>query len=364
MGYVLYCCSGCGEIHRILRSCGHRFCPTCGVINTNKWAERTLANLLNIKHHHVVVTLPGWLRPMAKRNKKLIYNLMFSSAWTVIKGWFSYKHQVNCGVISVLHTAGSDLKYHPHIHMIVTGGGLSCGEVKLLQGDYLFRQEWFKQRFRWQFEQGLIEAYDSGDLKVAYRHEKRPYFLSWLKKKNDKDWAVSIQAPLKDATSIVRYVGRYTKRACLSEYKIESVEENHISFRYNDYKNTPRGQRPKEAIKRLHYVDFLDRLLQHVPQERFVQVRYYGVYATSKQKFLPEEWRNKSKEVPELLASEVENIEGDWENYRKEYRAHFGRDPLWCQHCQRPLTYIETVFPFIRSKRKKRKASVGGIDSS
>jgi len=364
MGYVQYSCTDCGEVHHILRSCGHRFCPTCGVNNTNKWAKKTLSNLLNIKHHHVVVTLPAWLRPMAKRNKVLVYNLLFRSAWEVIKGWFDYKHQMQGGLISVLHTSGADLKYHPHIHMIVTGGGLQSGKVKLLEGAYLFSHEWFKQRFRWQFQQGLIKAYDKEELQVVYRHQKRAYFLSWLKKNNEKDWVVSVQAPLENATSIVRYVGRYTKRACLSEYKIESVEDAHISFRYNDYKNTPKGERPKEAVKRLHYVDFLDKLLQHVPEEGFVQVRYYGIYATSKQKQLPIAWKNSPKEVPSILKEDIENIEGDWENYRKEYLAHYGRDPLWCPHCQRPLLYIQTVLPFTRKKRKKSVDKVIGIDSS
>ena len=370
MGYVQYCCTDCGEVHHILRSCGHRFCPTCGVVNTNKWAENTLSNLLNIKHHHVVVTLPAWLRPMAKRNAVLIYNLLFKASQRVIREWFDYKHHLTPGIISVLHTAGSDLKYHPHIHMIVTGGGMNDGQVSLLEGEYLFAQSWFKSRFRWQFQQGLIAAYDEGDLKVAYGHQKRAYFLSWLKKNNEKDWVVSIQAPLEDATSIVRYVGRYTKRACLSEYKIEEVGEDYISFRYNDYKNTPKGEKAKEAVKRLHYVDFLDRLLQHVPEEGFVQVRYYGIYSTSKQKLLPEEWRNSPKVVPSLLVEDGENIEGDWENYRKTYQAHYGRDPLWCEHCQRPLIYIQTVLPFTRKRKRggikgnKPKALVAGINSS
>jgi len=364
MGYVQYCCTDCGEVHHILRSCGHRFCPTCGVTNTNKWAEQTLSNLLNIKHHHVVVTLPAWLRPMAKRNKVLIYNLLFRSAWEVINGWFAYKHQMQGGMISVLHTSGADLKYHPHIHMIVTGGGLKSGKVELLAGAYLFNYEWFKQRFRWQFQQGLIKAYDQEELKVAYRHQKRGCFLSWLKKNNEKDWVVSVQAPLADATSMVRYVGRYTKRACLSEYKIESVTETDVIFRYNDYKNTPKGQRPKEGIKRMHYVAFLDSLLQHVPEEGFVQVRYYGIYATSKQKQLPLEWKNPPKVLPSILEENAENLEGEWTAYRQEYQAHYGRDPLWCVTCHRPLLYIQTVLPFPRKQRKNAAKEVVRMDSS
>jgi hypothetical protein len=185
MGYTQYACTDCGEVHYIYRSCGHRFCPTCGVVNTNKWAKKTLANLLNIKHHHVVVTLPAWLRGIAKRNNTLIYNLLFKSSWAVIKEWFRYKYGIEPGMISVLHTSGSDLKYHPHLHIIVTGGGISPknkNEIELLEGEYLFNHNWLKKRFRWQFQQGLIQAFDDGQLLLPYHLLKRHYFLHFLKR--------------------------------------------------------------------------------------------------------------------------------------------------------------------------------------
>lgn len=353
LGYTLYACEDCGEAHFIYRSCGHRFCPTCGIINTNKWAEKTLSNLLDIKHHHVVVTLPAWLRPIAKRNNKLIYSILFRSAWLVIKDWFAYKYQIEPGVISVLHSAGSDLKYHPHIHMIVTGGGINQQEqVKLLEQDFLFSQQWFSERFRWEFQQLLIKAFTDNKLILPYHLQKRPYFLSFIAKNNKQDkkgWIASVQAPLEDATSIVKYVGRYTKRACLSEYKIQSIEGDFISFNYNDYKNTPKGEKPRISTIRLHYVQFLDRLLLHVPDKGSRHVRYYGIYSTSKINKLPKEYQRKS-EIKESKEAELLNVEGDWEGYQQEYYKIYGKDPLWCEYCNRPLKHIETVLPFHRKQ--------------
>ena len=364
LGYTLYGCEECGEAHFIYRSCGHRFCPTCGIINTNKWAEKTLSNLLDIKHHHVVVTLPAWLRPMAKRNSKLIYSILFRSAWLVIKDWFEYKYQIEPGVISVLHTAGSDLKYHPHVHMIVTGGGITKdGDVKILEGEYLFSQQWFSERFRWAFQQLLIKAFTAkadNKLNLPYYLQKRPYFLSFIAKNNKQDkkgWIASVQAPLQDATSIVKYVGRYTKRACLSEYKIQSIEGDYIAFNYNDYKNTPKGEKPKISTIRLHYVSFLDRLLLHVPDKGSRHVRYYGIYSTSKINKLPKEYQKQveAKVNDGQNGVELLNIEGDWESYQQEYYKIYGKDPLWCEHCNRPLTYVETVLPF-HNKQVERQA--------
>jgi hypothetical protein len=105
-------------------SCSHRFCPTCGSAATSRWADKVLHNVLNIKHHHVVVTLPAWLRGIAKRNETAVYDAMFASVHEVIPGWFRHKHQMEGGMIAVLHTGGSDLKYHPHLHLVVTGGGI------------------------------------------------------------------------------------------------------------------------------------------------------------------------------------------------------------------------------------------------
>lgn len=369
LGYTLYACEDCGEAHYIYRSCGHRFCPTCGIINTNKWAAKTLANLLNIKHHHVVVTLPAWLRPIARRNNKLIYSMLFKASWLVIKNWFKYKYNIEPGVISVLHTAGSDLKYHPHIHMIVTGGGINHdnnnnnNDLQLLEGDYLFDHKWFRGRFRWEFQQLLIKAFDKNELKLPYHLEKRPFFLAFIKKNNKKDkygWIVSVQAPLQDASSIVKYVGRYTKRACLSEYKIQAIERDFISFNYNDYKNTPKGEKPKIATIKLHYAQFFDRLLLHVPDKGSRNVRYYGIYSTSKMKHLPEKLKaNRVNHLQNVNNQELElpSFEGDWESYRLEHFKIYGKDPLSCQYCKRPLTYIHTILPFHRKQSQNQKTN-------
>lgn len=302
MGYATYVCEDRGEQRYMYRSCGHRFCPTCGTAATSRWADNILHNVLNIKHHHVVVTLPAWLRDIARRNEPDVYDAMFSAVGEVIPGWFRHKHQMEGGMVAVLHTAGSDLKYHPHLHLVVTGGGIKqeSKEVQLLDGDYLFRHGWLKKRFRWAFQQRLISLHGQGQLKTPRRLANRIDFLRFLKVHNGQDWVVSIQESLQNAESIVRYVGRYTKRACLSEHKIEEVKDGHITFRHNDYRHTPKGQKPKEALMRLHYVPFFDRLLQHVPEKGFVQVRYYGCYAISKMKSLAEAWKlpKVSVEVP------------------------------------------------------------------
>jgi hypothetical protein len=216
LGYHVFSCRECEEKRYLYHSCKNRFCGSCGAGETYRWAEARLGHLSDIKHHHVVFTLPAGLRPLAQRNSTLVYDLLFQTTAKVLQDWFAYKHQLKCGVVSVLHTAGSDLKYHPHLHLIVSAGGshLKTGELTELKGDYLCRAQHLKRRFRWEFERGLIHLYGQGKLKLSGSLSLgRRYFLSFIRHLNQKDWVVSVQPSLADRSHIIRYAGRYTKRA-------------------------------------------------------------------------------------------------------------------------------------------------------
>ena len=160
-----------------------------------------------------------------------------------------------------------------------------------------------------------------------------------LGRKKEKHWIVSIQAPLEDLEQIVGYVGRYTKRACLSEYKIEEIGSQ-IKFRYNDYKNTPRGEKPRESIKILSPDDFLDALLQHVPKKRYRMVRYYGLYNSAYLKKIPEELRGQKNEKREL-ENEDDLDWGEFSELRKRQIRLGRKDPLYCEDCERDLKLIK-----------------------
>ena len=199
LGYHLFACGNCQEKHYLYHSCKHRFCGSCGVAETYHWAEKRLTHLLNIKHHHVVFTLPAGLRALAQANGSLLYDLFFRATSQVLIDWFAYKHQLNPGIVSVLHTAGSDLKYHPHLHLIVSAGGKhhKTGQVVELEGDYLCRAAHLRRRFGWLCEKGLLELYEQGKLNLrAPLCLGRRYFLSYLKKLNEKQWLVCVQPSL------------------------------------------------------------------------------------------------------------------------------------------------------------------------
>ena len=344
IGYAYYVCECCNECKRIYRSCGSRFCGRCGSASTQKWAEESLSLLLNMKHHHVVMTLPKPLRFLSKMNENKIHDLLFQNSSAVLQSWFEHKRGLRAGIVSVLHTSGSDLKYHPHVHMIVSGGGtdLMTGEIKELPTDYLTKQRFLGNQLRIRMEKSLLALYRKGELRVPKRwDEDELSFKKWLRDLEEKHWIVSIQKSLDDRSQIIGYVGRYTKRACLSEYKIESYGNGKVSFRYNDYKNTPRGSKPKESIRTMKVYDFLDELLQHVPTKGYRMVRYYGLYCSHYKSKLPKEEKE-----------EVEIVEGEeWGEYEELRRVDIEKgkeDPLRCIKCKKLMEFKGIIYPELR----------------
>ena len=340
LGYAVYSCEDCGDTVHIHRSCKHRFCSRCGSADTTKWAEKTLRSLMNIKHHHVIVTLPKSFRFLSKLNDNKLHNLLFREGAAAIQHWFKVKHNLRCGIVSVLHTAGSDLKHHPHIHMIVSAGGqdLSDGSFRTLKGDYLTRQQHLGQQISIGFSKRLKEQYAKGELKTSKAITKASDLNEWLAKVNTKPWVVSIQPALEDINQIVGYVGRYTKRTCISEYKIQQAEGDIIKFNFNDYKNTPRGEKPKQGIKEMSNVEFLDQLLQHVPDSGYKMVRYYGMYNSLYKGRIPKEMKFQGPLEAEYLFDD-EMDWGEFEQLRKNQIKRGKPDPLFCLCCQKSMKF-------------------------
>ena len=330
LGIGHYSCKDCDKHHYVYRSCHHRFCPTCGVAQTNRWSEKMLSGLLNMKHHHVVMTLPKPLRILSKKNGDIIHKELFKQSSEVLKSWFRVRHRLVPGIVSVLHTSGSDLKYHPHVHMILSGGGreLFGSDYHELEGDYLVPQYFLGKQLRDKMIASLTDLHKKGKLKSYESHKDHLSFVSWLRSIKHKHWVVNIQQPLKDVNAIVRYVGRYTKRCCLSEYKIEHVGKDEVVIRYNDYKNSIRGQKAKQAYKTFTKTEFMDALLQHVPSKGFQMVRYYGLYAQMYK--IPESEKHQKQELEEV------ELKGEWseyEVYRKTMLRLGKLDPFICELC-------------------------------
>jgi len=232
--------------------------------------------------------------------------------------------------------------------MIVSAGGqdFTNDSFRVLKGNYLTRQRHFGQSICKSFSKSLIKLYRKGDLKTPKSIKDELALKKWLSTANKKPWIVSIQPALEDINQIVGYVGRYTKRTCISEYKIEESNGSTIKFKYNDYKNTPRGEKPKIGIREMGNIEFLDKLLQHVPDSGYKMVRYYGMYNSMYKGMIPESMKF-SGPLEENYLFDEEMDWGENEQFRKSQIKRGKPDPLFCICCQKSMKF--QVYHFKKS---------------
>lgn len=341
IGVNVYQCPECSDRRYVYRSCKNRFCPRCGYVDTQRWAQAMTGKIAECSHHHIVFTLPASLRFISRYNKDQVHNLLMRSTAETMTDWFNAKYKLRPGIMNVLHTAGSDQKYHPHVHMICSAGGITKQEkfMELPDKWYLINQEFLAKKFRWHFEKGLYELYEKGEINTSY--QEMYLFKKFIKQVNQQDWIVKVQPPLKDAEDIINYVGRYTKRACISEHNILSDKEGIIKIRYKDYKDLDSEDKPRMKEISLGYRDFFGRLFEHVPSKGFRMVRYYGMYSSRWINKIPGKSKSKTKEY--------------WRDYQI---IKTGKDPLLCPCCNTEMILVEEYYDhrsrWIRKEKKDK----------
>ena len=328
LGIDHYVCEQCGEISQVYHSCKNRFCPSCSWKDTMLWAEKIKDQMMDIPHRHVVFTLPHKLNNLINDNKWKLLDALFKAAAEAMKDWMMYKYKLTPGIISVLHTFGETKQMHPHIHMILSWGGADKNNcLEEIIGEYV-NYKFIQTKFRCKFEDKLIELFDSNTLQHSF--SDRIVFLKFIKKTNDKNWRVHFEPAIQIPEEVIRYIGRYSKRACISEYKITNINGENISFKYKDYKNLDFYGKPIEKEITLNYREFFPRLLQHVPLPYFRIVRYYGAYAARTKAVLNKTFVEKINET-----SEIEENEEIYE---------MTENPKICKNCNTEKTYLYSTF--------------------
>lgn len=328
LGIDHYACPECGEISHVYHSCKNRFCPTCSWKDTLDWAEKIKDEMMDIPHRHVVFTLPHQLNNLIKENKAQLLNSLFKAASESVKDWMWHKYSLKPGIISVLHTFGETKEFHTHIHMILSWGGINSNHwIEAIKGDYV-NYEFIRTKFRCMFEDKLVKLFDSNALENKFG--SRMDFLRFLKRINKNNWRVHFEASMSIPEQIIRYIGRYSKRACLSEYKITNIRGEYITFSHKDYKNLDYHGKPIVKELTLHYTEFFPRLLQHVPLQYFRLVRYYGVYAA------------RSKAI--LKSCYKDYLTDPMVDQREEKCYEPAETPKHCKTCNVAKTYLYTTF--------------------
>jgi hypothetical protein len=281
-------CVDCGQERIAYNSCRNRHCPKCQALARARWLEREAALLLPVEYHHVVFTLPAEIAELALANAAVLYGVLFETAAATLRDVAANPRRLGAqiGVLMVLHTWGQNLHHHPHVHCVVTGGGLSCHE----HGDVEKKPSWRACRpgfflpvrvlsrvFRGKYLERLRQLQAAGKLILPARLATltdAAAFAAWLTPLCHKDWVVYAKRPFGGPGQVLKYLARYTHRVAISNARLLKLQEGTVTFRYKDYADDHR-----QKTLTLSAEEFLRRFVQHVLPRGFVKIRHYGLLA-------------------------------------------------------------------------------------
>ena len=288
LGGHVAACTKCNHQHIAYNSCKNRHCPKCQGPAARDWMTARAEDLLPVEYFHVVFTLPAEIARIALWNKRAVYGLLFrTSAETVMTIAADPKRMgARVGITSVLHTWGSALTHHPHIHMIVPGGGLSPEGTRWVacKPGFFLHVRVLSRLFRRLFVEGLMALHRAGRLAFfgdLARLVDADAFAKWLAPFRKTEWVVYAKPPFGGPEAVLAYLSRYTHRVAISNQRLVSADANSVSFRWKDYR-IKRGDRMK--VMRLDTHEFIRRFLMHVLPDRFHRIRHYGLLASAQRK--------------------------------------------------------------------------------
>lgn len=264
-------CDSCGRQQYSYNSCGNRHCPKCQLARQMLWAEDRMRDSLNVKHFHIVFTVPDELNPVCLIDSLFFYESLFACVKETLCA-FGYSHYgVETGAICVLHTWGQNLSLHPHVHCIVPAVGITpTGQLKTIgnEGKYLYPVRQLSVSFRGK----LLET-----LKRKLKKTNRlPEFQTAIDHCYAKPWVVHSEPSLGNARQVVGYLGQYTHRVAISNTRIKNIDQNGVTFSYKDYRDNANVK-----LMTLSGVEFLRRFAMHILPRGFVKIRYFGILTSA-----------------------------------------------------------------------------------
>jgi hypothetical protein len=283
LGGHVEACTDCGHWRIAYNSCRNRHCPRCQGAAARTWLAEREADLLPVGYFHVVFTLPAEVAAIAFHNKALLYDLLFRAASdTMLTIAADPRHLgARIGITAVLHTWGSTMTHHPHVHMIVPGGGIALDGSRWIvsRPAFLLPVRVLGKLFRRLFVTRLIALHDAGRLvffgATAHLTERRA-FLRHLAPVRKKRWVVYAKAPFAGPEAVLAYLSRYTHRVAISNSRLLSFDEDGVAFRYKDYR---RDGADRQQAMTLSADEFIRRFLLHVLPKGFHRIRHYGLLA-------------------------------------------------------------------------------------
>jgi hypothetical protein len=338
-------CDACDFEEFSYNSCRNRHCPKCQFLAQAKWVEARNAELLPVEYFHMVFTVPHELNPIIWANKKIGFDILFRAMSETLKEVAERRLRAKIGFTAVLHTWSQTLNEHAHVHAIVPGGGLSLDGGKWIKAPrgYFLPIKVLSKVFRGKYLSYLEAAYSKlkFDAKIL-NLSNAALFKKVLVKAASKEWVVYAKAPFAGPERVLEYLGNYTHRIAISNYRIEAIEDGYVTFRYKDRKD---GNQPK--LLRISIQEFTRRFLSHVLPEKFVRIRHFG--------FLGSRQKERNIAAARLclgITERVEVIKG--EDYKQLLKRLVGVDVTSCPCCkQGQLIQVAEILPHWKLEIKR-----------
>jgi len=342
LGGHLEQCDHCGHQRNAYNSCANRHCPKCQSLARAKWLEDRQSELLNTQYFHVVFTVPEEILTIAYHNKRQVYGILFRAAAETLRTIAADPKHLGAqiGFFAVLHTWGSNLLHHPHLHCVVSGGGLSADGSQWIccRNGFFLSVRVLSRLFRRLFLEQLCNAFDAGNLEFFSSLEslRNPSaFRNYLAPLREVEWVIYAKRPFAGPEQVLDYVGRYTHRVAISNNRLLDIAEGKVSFCYKDYRHEA-----QQKTMTLQAEEFIRRFLLHVLPEGFQRIRYYGFLANPyRQQKLARCRDLLGTSQPEPAASKVNK------NYRDRYEELTGSTLWQCPVCHQGRMLMIEILP-------------------
>ena len=339
LGGHVEACDQCGAQRIAYNSCRNRHCPKCQWLDKEQWVEAQQALLLPVDYFHVVFTLPSQLHSLALGNPALLYGLLFQAASASLQELSADPAYLGAqiGFTAVLHTWSQRLDYHPHLHCIVTGGGLSVEGNRWVSSrrDFFLPVRVLSRLFRGKLLAKLEKTYAQGELSFSgstQAYEKTTAFQALLTSLYEREWVVYCKPPFAGPEKMLEYLGRYSHRVALSNDRLIGFEADQVTFCYRD-----RTDHDRVKSLTLDASEFIRRFLLHVLPHQFTKIRHYGILST----------RNRStklKRCQQMLGcARAVSPPPEPTSWQERMKRLTGMDPRICPHCGKGIMHVKKI---------------------
>lgn len=328
-------CDKCNTKKKIGFTCKSRFCTSCGKIYTDNWIDNMLGNLINVKHRHIVFTIPEELRKFFGIDRQRL-KILPKCAARAVTSWMhslNKKEEFIPGIVTVIHTFGRDLKWNPHVHMMVTEGG----KGNITEWRHIRYISYESLRKRWQ--KILLDEITniSGNTKEVKLIKNKLY------KEKVKGFYVHAKTEIKSAKIAAKYVGRYVGRPAIAESRILKYDGKNVTYKYTRHEDN------KVIVETVHVYEFIKRIIRHIPEKNFKMIRYFGIYSR----------RSKGKvNFIKMIDKRILSIRKSIANWENRILAIAGVDPCKCPNCKNKMRFHDIVYPKYGSMRERLRIKI------